>query len=99
MHVEVLLRTNVFQWPLSETLTFDLETWFMHITLLLIGVNICMKIHKNPSICVGDMFWTKPLYLIIFSDLDIAYIKLNNMFHTRSYANDHLCFIPLLSDD
>jgi hypothetical protein len=34
MHVEVLLRTSIFQRDLSVTLTFDLETWFMCRALL-----------------------------------------------------------------
>jgi hypothetical protein len=35
-HVDVLLRTSVLQWPLRVTFTFDLETWFMRATQLLI---------------------------------------------------------------
>jgi hypothetical protein len=57
MHVEVLLRTSVFQWPLSVTLTFDLETWLMRMTLLLILMNMSMKLLKFQR--VGDMLRTK----------------------------------------
>jgi hypothetical protein len=41
------------------TLTFNLETWFMHVTLLLIVVNISMKFHQNYSMRVGHMLLTK----------------------------------------
>jgi hypothetical protein len=45
MHVEVLHWASVLKWHLSVTYTFDLETWFMHETQLLMVVNICMKFH------------------------------------------------------
>jgi hypothetical protein len=80
--------------PLIVTLTFDQETWFMHMALLIKVVNISMKYNYNPSICVGDMLWTKSLYFIILSDLDLAYINLNYMFHTCSNDNDICVSIP-----
>jgi hypothetical protein len=46
-----------------------------------------------------DMLWTKSLYSIIFSDLDLAYINLNYMFHTSNHENDHLCFYSSITDD
>jgi hypothetical protein len=61
----------------------------MHLTLLLIVVNISMK---NPTMRGGDTLWTKFLYFIIFCDLDLSYVNLNYMFHTGSCDNDHLCF-------
>jgi uncharacterized membrane protein YhaH (DUF805 family) len=71
-------------------LTFDIETWFMHMILLLKVVNIFMKFHKNPSINVGDMLWTKSIQFIIFSDIVLPYINLNYMFHTRR-SHDMIC--------
>jgi hypothetical protein len=55
MHIKVLLWTCVFQWPLSVTLTFDLQTWFMSKTQIHIMVNISIKFYYNPSMHVGDM--------------------------------------------
>jgi hypothetical protein len=45
------------------------------------------------------MLWTKCLYVIIFSDLDLAYINLNYMFHTSCHDNEHLCFNSPINDD
>jgi hypothetical protein len=49
MHVEVLLRTIVLLGPLSVTLTFNLQTWFMRMTLLLIVVYRSGKETKTES--------------------------------------------------
>jgi hypothetical protein len=43
INIEVLLWTNIFQWALSVTLTFDLETLFICRIKLLIMVYISMK--------------------------------------------------------
>ena len=99
MNVEVLLRTSVFQWALSVTLTFDLETWIMHGAIHIMVVNISIKYYKNSSIHVGDMLQTKSGYFTIFSDLDLAYIDLKYMCHSRSHYNDHLCYNPSINDD
>jgi hypothetical protein len=45
------------------------------------------------------MLWTQSPYFIIFSDLYLSYINLNNMVYTRSHDNDHLCFNPSINDD
>ena len=45
MHVGDTLQTKCvikFKYP-SVTLTFDLGTWFLHMTLHLIVLNICVK--------------------------------------------------------
>jgi hypothetical protein len=93
MHVEALLRTSGFQWPLIVTMTFDLDTWFIFMTLLLTAWTYIRSFIRFPP-CA----WTKSLYFIVFSDLNLAYIKLNYMFHTRSHDNDHFCFNLTLND-
>jgi 5'-3' exonuclease len=45
------------------------------------------------------MLWTKLLYFITFSDLDLAYINLNHIFHTSSHDNDRMGFNPSINDD
>jgi hypothetical protein len=46
-------------WPLSVTLALDLGTWFLRMTLRLMVVNICGKLHYNPSMHKEDMLRTK----------------------------------------
>jgi hypothetical protein len=41
MSVEVSIRTSIFLWPLSASLTFDIVTWFMCATLCLKSDILC----------------------------------------------------------
>ena len=52
---EVMARTrhklHIFDlWPLSVTLTFDIEAWVLYATRLLIIINILTKLYENATI-------------------------------------------------
>ena len=52
---EVMARTrhtlHIFDlWPLSVTLTFDIESWVLYATRLLIIINILTKLYENATI-------------------------------------------------
>ena len=51
---EVMARTryklqNFDLWPLSVTLTFDIESWVLYATRLLIMLNISTKLYENTT--------------------------------------------------
>ena len=44
-------KLNIFDlWPLSVTLTFDIESWVLYATCLLIIINILTKLYDNAAI-------------------------------------------------
>ena len=61
---EVMAQTkyklqNYDHWPLSVTLTFDIESWVLYLTHLHITVNISNKYHKDTTIVCEVMAWKK----------------------------------------
>ena len=46
-------------WPLSVTLTFDIESWVRYLTHLHITVNISNKYHEDTTIICEVMAWKK----------------------------------------
>ena len=51
---------------LSVTLTFEQETWVLHMTHCLTVLHICAKFFENPSKDYKDMDWTRKMLNMTF---------------------------------
>ena len=85
-------------WPLSMTLTFDIESWVLYATCLLIRMNISTKYHEDTTITCEVMAQTRyklqnydlwPLSVTLTFDIESLVLYLTHLNITMNISNKY----------